>query len=447
MARKIKIRKVSNWGICIALALAALCIAVSLTGMEKFYILRNATKEYVSCERAVQQLQTGSDILTKNVRLAAMTGKQEYIDAYFEEANVKKTREKAMSDLKGIEGETTAVISLHNAMAASKALMEPEFYAMRLVEEAGGVDASLWPEELKSVELVESDKALSPAEKLRRAQEIVVSVAYESAKDDIARHVNSGLTAVMGEIRGRESYAADSFFTVFKMLISCLIFFAGLMIVLALMMRFWIVRPLEKYSQSVANGEAFPACGLNELQVFAEKYNEVFEENQAYAKLITHQAEHDPLTDLLNRGSFDKVLDLYERKSADFALILVDVDTFKTVNDTYGHAVGDVILKKVAGLLTSSFRSIDYVCRIGGDEFAVVMVDMTSDLSYTIQDKVDEMNRLLSITEDGIPKVSLSVGVAFMDRENPGESLFTDADKALYFSKEHGRSQCHFYEG
>ncbi len=445
MAKKIEIRKVSNWGICVALALAALCIAISLTGMEKFYILRHATKEYVSCEQAVRQLQTGSDILTKQVRLAAMTGKQEYIDAYFEEAKVKKTREKALADLKTIEGETTAAISLHSAMAASVRLMESEYYAMRLVEEAGGVEQATWPEELRAMELSEADRVLSPAEKLTRAREIVVSVDYESAKDEISRNVQSGLTAVMGEIRGRESYAADSFFHVFEALISCLLFLAALLIVVALMMRFWIVRPLEQYRQSVESGALLPPSGLNEMQVFAEKYNEVFEENQAYAKLITHQAEHDPLTDLLNRGSFDKVLEVYEKKGAEFALILIDVDTFKSVNDTYGHAVGDVILKKVASLLSSSFRSIDYVCRIGGDEFAVIMVDMTGDLSYTIQDKVDEMNRLLAIAEEGVPPVSLSVGVAFMDRENPGESLFTDADQALYFSKEHGRKQCHFF--
>ena len=68
-------------------------------------------------------------------------------------------------------------------------------------------------------------------------------------------------------------------------------------------------------------------------------------------------------------------------------MIICDVDSFKTVNDTYGHAVGDEILKKVASLLQKAFRSIDYVCRIGGDEFAVIMVDMTTDLTNTVKKK------------------------------------------------------------
>lgn len=65
--------------------------------------------------------------------------------------------------------------------------------------------------------------------------------------------------------------------------------------------------------------------------------------------LIRHKAEHDPLTDLLNRGSFEKLLKLHEEGEAPFALIIVDVDCFKSVNDTCGHAAGDKTLKKVAG--------------------------------------------------------------------------------------------------
>ena len=97
--------------------------------------------------------------------------------------------------------------------------------------------------------------------------------------------------------------------------------------------------------------------------------------------MIRHQAEHDALTELLNRGSYKRILNIYETGERSFALILIDVDTFKSVNDTYGHAMGDTILQKVAALIKRTFRSIDYVCRIVGDEFAIIMVEMTSDLN------------------------------------------------------------------
>ena len=122
-------------------------------------------------------------------------------------------------------------------------------------------------------------------------------------------------------------------------------------------------------------------------------------------------------------------------------------DCFKSVNDTCGHAAGDKTLKKVAELLLTAFRSIDHVCRIGGDEFAIIMVEMTSDLAYTIQEKIDAVNETLTKQEGDGPKVSLSVGVAFSDRKNPGRTIFEDADKALYEQKNHGKCGCSFYEG
>ena len=76
----------------------------------------------------------------------------------------------------------------------------------------------------------------------------------------------------------------------------------------------------------------------------------------------------------------------------------------------------------MASLLQKAFRSIDYVCRIGGDEFAVIMVDMTTDLTNTVKEKIDIVNDLLSNPADGLPPVSLSVGVAFSDRQNPGRA-------------------------
>ena len=128
-------------------------------------------------------------------------------------------------------------------------------------------------------------------------------------------------------------------------------------------------------------------------------------------------------------------------------LLLIDVDIFKSVNDTYGHAAGDAILKKVVGCLKPAFRSIDYVCRIGGDEFSVIMVDVTSCLKYTIEDKIKYVSEELAKVESEVPAVTLSIGVAFSDQENPGESIFKDADKALCQVKEHGRNGCAFYHG
>lgn len=445
MDRKIKLRTVSNWSIIITVLLSLLCVVISIWGFKKYTVLRTAMQDYISYEKAVEQLQYGSDNLTKQVHLAASTGRQEYIDAYFEEANVTKSREKALKDLKALGGNTDAVSALEDALSSSVELMNTEYYAMRLIEEAMGTDQSFWPDAIKDVKLSAEDAALSSSDKLCAAQRMVISPEYENMKDTISSNTSAALNTLTEDISTRQNLAANAFTGVFQEIIVCVLLFAGMMLLICLIMRFWIVKPLLDYNESIQHGSILSIHGACEIQTLARTYNKVYEENEEREMLMKHQAEHDPMTELLNRGSFDRILKLYEKDENEFALILIDVDNFKSVNDTYGHAAGDIILKKVACLLTNAFRTVDYICRIGGDEFAVIMVQMTSDLSYTITQKIDEINRLLANPEDGTPAVSLSVGVAFTDRKNRGESLFKDADSALYYTKEHGRNGCHYF--
>jgi len=121
------------------------------------------------------------------------------------------------------------------------------------------------------------------------------------------------------------------------------------------------------------------------------------------------------------------------------------VDYFKTVNDTYGHDVGDRVLKRVADILKHSFRSVDIICRIGGDEFVVIMTRVDSSMRDLVIRKIEHANELLQNPEDDLPPVSLSVGAAFADRKNPKGDIFKDADTALYRVKAAGRCGCRVF--
>jgi diguanylate cyclase (GGDEF)-like protein len=127
------------------------------------------------------------------------------------------------------------------------------------------------------------------------------------------------------------------------------------------------------------------------------------------------------------------------------AILIVDVDLFKHVNDGFGHEVGDRALKKVSSQLTEKFRSSDFVFRIGGDEFCVIMQKITPSDKDVISIKVDAINAELAKTDDKVPtKLSVSVGIAF-SQFGYNEELFNKADKALYYTKEHGRKGYTFY--
>ena len=103
-------------------------------------------------------------------------------------------------------------------------------------------------------------------------------------------------------------------------------------------------------------------------------------------------------------------------------------------------------MKKVAEILRHSFRSVDILCRIGGDEFAVVMTRVNSSMKQLVMNKIAQANEVLQHPKDDLPPVSLSVGVAFADRENPQGDIFHDADAALYRVKEAGRKGCQVFE-
>ena len=118
---------------------------------------------------------------------------------------------------------------------------------------------------------------------------------------------------------------------------------------------------------------------------------------------------------------------------------IVDIDHFKEINDTFGHEIGDRILKKLGRLLSSSFRTKDYPIRIGGDEFVVILTDFPNDRRDVIRRKISRINEAMQDTTDGLPAVSLSMGVS-LSPEGFTDDLYSKADRALYYVKDHGRN-------
>ena len=167
------------------------------------------------------------------------------------------------------------------------------------------------------------------------------------------------------------------------------------------------------------------------------------EEEQNVLHELTQQAQHDDLTSLLNRNRARKDIErhLAGLKDGNAALILLDLDTFKNVNDQYGHLHGDQMLKLVAERIKSSVRSSDVVARIGGDEFLVFM-----KYEEHIDKLVERIYRSVAGSFEDF-EVSASIGVALAPVQGKTyEELFLHADQALYASKHAGKNQYNFYD-
>jgi len=165
------------------------------------------------------------------------------------------------------------------------------------------------------------------------------------------------------------------------------------------------------------------------------------------------QASQDHLTSLPNRRMFYEIGATYvaraKRSHSNFALLYVDLDRFKVVNDTLGHHVGDLLLQTVAARLTSALRESDVVARLGGDEFAILLPDVNgvTDISVIAQKIIDLVSRLCTNLDGNDIQVSPSVGISVFPRDGHNvETMARNADAAMYQSKRSRRGLFTFYE-
>lgn len=166
---------------------------------------------------------------------------------------------------------------------------------------------------------------------------------------------------------------------------------------------------------------------------------------KTHNKELHYLANNDALTDLSNRRTFninfERVLNQYQRDSRDKGVILLDIDNFKNINDTYGHLVGDKVLKRIAKNLKEIIRKSDYVSRWGGEEFSILLMDANIEQTQEVSDKIKrafendlELSRLIK------GSVTASFGLTIFKENDDMSSVMTRVDAALYFAKESGRN-------
>jgi diguanylate cyclase (GGDEF)-like protein/PAS domain S-box-containing protein len=184
---------------------------------------------------------------------------------------------------------------------------------------------------------------------------------------------------------------------------------------------------------------------LEEVGGYLLTFHEISERAELQARL-TAQATSDPLTGLANRAQFTAHLDRLaaERRhhSGDHAVVFVDLDRFKPVNDRYGHQAGDELLRTVAQRLSAAVRATDVVCRLGGDEFAILLADCDEEQARAkVQQLLTAVREPVAIGDDTVT-VDASIGVALSRSTiTHPEQLVREADQAMYRAKRAGRGR------
>lgn len=167
--------------------------------------------------------------------------------------------------------------------------------------------------------------------------------------------------------------------------------------------------------------------------------------NSRENKYLIHLSEIDPLTSVYNKETTQKLIDQKLKNHEHFCFLILDVDDFKSVNDNYGHAVGDKVLKNLSDLFKNHFRQTDIVGRIGGDEF-IILIEDEHIAESRIQSLLKKVNAL-KIEELQDFKLSISVGMAFAPSNGTTfMELYRHADHALYQTKRTGKNNYKIYK-
>ena len=436
----LSLRTVHLWLVIGAVVSCSLMFLFTFHLADSFQKLTEASEQQIELRNAATELIEASDYLTERAQRFTVEGDMRFLDEYFEEAFEANHREEAITRMADGEGTQAALERLQDAMYNSLLLMRREYYAMKLVIEARGYTD--YPEILRSVQLEEEDRALTSEGKMHRAMKMVLDEEYYRQKE----LVRSSMKASLEEL---ELIAYDTDHSALASLRDEMI---GVRIVIVLQaigifFMVWLtshlgIHPVLTAVDRIKADSPIPVVGANEFRYLARTYNAMYEVYKSSLEHLNFKASHDELTGAYNRSGYDLLLSSINLSNT--YMLLFDMDNFKGVNDTYGHETGDRVLIKLADVLRNNFRSDDYICRIGGDEFVVFMVHATEKQRNLISQKIVEINRELGDTADGLPPTSVSVGIVHGSEAASAEELFEKTDAAMYRAKQHGKSTCRF---
>ena len=438
-----RLQRLNRIMVLAAVLLGIALVAASLSTNRSFSELEKATEGYIRARKDVADMQAGSDYPTDWVRTFIVTGDPDSAEDFFYEVEVTRRRDLAVESMEQTLSGSDGARYLSAALQASNQLAEIERYAMKLAAAGNGLDIGTLPAALGTVTLTAADEALSAEEKLVKAREMVFDATYQAYKEDIRENLALCEQALIGETEDVQKKSTDRLenaLTAQTLLIAIVVM---AVIFIVLYSAHLIIRPVNALVKAIEEKQLAEERGAYELRFVSRAYNEAYVQSQQNQEALAYKATHDALTGLFNRGAFEKAKQMTRGRAQ--AMFIFDVDHFKEFNDTYGHDMGDRVLQKVARILAGNFRTEDYVCRFGGDEFTVLMVHATSAMRELVENKIERIRETLRDTADGLPVITLSIGVAFSDRPDPTDDILKDADTALYVTKERGRDGYTFY--
>ena len=401
------------------------------------------TGKYINTQQDAGMIEEFSGSMLSESRSFLQTGDPAHVMAFYSQMDVIR-RQLDSSGTSETKGTAASDRYLEEAVEAFRTLAEQDAYAMRLKAETLPVSLGSYPAEFAGTEIRPEDAVLDAEQKLAKAQEILDRTDYSAIRSRLSDRVDASHRAASETVQQQMGVTTARIRQELLLLRTFGMAFLVIAVLAMLSNLLLIILPINRSVSNLDNREEIPEQGSFEMRNLARVYNEVLRDSTEKQEELEYSATHDALTGVYNRAAFDRE---YDRCRNDrIGIAIVDVDGFKHYNDVYGHDVGDHVLRRVTETIGSKFRKEDHISRIGGDEFVIIMKNTGSAQSEDIKLKIDEINEeLVKERRKGMPPISVSVGAAFWDRENPGPDILKDADKALLQMKQNGKLGCRIY--
>ncbi len=275
-----------------------------------------------------------------------------------------------------------------------------------------------------------------------------ISIEHDISFYNSNKHVTLYLQYILDKEEVANYFSKrESFFVFYFILLPFIIVLLSWMII-----KYFVIRPLETLRQFAYYQNNIPkAFLLRELETIRYSMVQTFERLESEKKELYHNTRTDSLSGLANRNSLDEYLQRLildaKRNKKEFAFLFLDLDHFKSINDSLGHNVGDDLLKKISSRVSAMLRPNDFIARVGGDEFIIILQEYNSivDLSNVTQRILKQLSQIWVIQTNPIT-ITASVGIALYPKD--GEDLVTlmkHSDIAMYEAKKTGRAKYHFF--
>ena len=402
------------------------------------------------------ELRQSSDDLTKMARAYVITHDPHFKEDYYKILKIRNGEEPRPKDYEGIYWDLSPKIRkiMHPLQKPSslesqmQKLPYSDFELKKLKESKINSD---------KLALLEQD-AFAKSEKSKNLKldtsiALLHSKEYFQAKENIMLPIDVFLTAVRKRTRQKIVDAHHKIDTIYKEI--ALLFIINIIILLLAIyvLRKKILAPIEYLHQAILafrnNEKEIPKQKFykDEIGQMIEQFFEMKEKIDQDNEKLRQLATTDPLTKIYNRRAFFEIANsfftLAKREEIELSILILDIDFFKKVNDTYGHVAGDRILQHLAQVVQETLRKSDIFARYGGEEFIVLLPNTSLDAAQHVAQKIrQQVERTPCHIDDIDIFITISIGgSAYKKEDNSLNEIILRADKALYLAKENGRNR------